>query len=186
MRLYSKFFLCATLVISIALLLSGYLLIVFSHESAVNREVERALNQFQYDKFTVQAKLILYADNLTEGRLQNILHGLSSDLSGLTVFFNEDKQLIYSDLPSQSNFSFLNDISGNTHAMQFQTTDEVTYIMVCGKITQGDVTLYLLIATDISAIIVQKEQMIVFVNKNSHEPPLATVNETVGRWQYFE
>ena len=23
-------------------------------------------------------------------------------------------------------------------------------------------------------------------NKNSHEPPLATVNETVGRWQYFE
>ena len=26
----------------------------------------------------------------------------------------------------------------------------------------------------------------VFVNKNSHEPPLATVNETVGRWQYFE
>ena len=23
-------------------------------------------------------------------------------------------------------------------------------------------------------------------SKNSHEPPLATVNETVGRWQYFE
>jgi hypothetical protein len=55
MRLFAKFFLCAAFIVSIALLLSGYLLITSSHESAIAREMERALDRYQYGKFTVQA-----------------------------------------------------------------------------------------------------------------------------------
>ena len=160
MKLYAKFFLCATLVISIALLLSGYLLITLSHETAINRETERALNQYQYDKFTVQAHLISNVDDLSDGLTSNTLSRLSSDLSGMTAFFAEDKSLLYSDLPSQINFSMLDEISDDTIVNQFQTVDDKSYLMVCGKLTQNNVTLYLLIAADVSGVIDQKEQMI--------------------------
>jgi len=159
MRLFAKFFLYATAVISIALLLSGYLLIVFSHESAVGREAERARNQFQYDRFTVQANMISNADYLREGNFHSILNRLSSELSGLTAFFNEDKQLVYSALPAHADFSLLDNVSGSTHVMEFQTIDGMTYIMVGGVINQSEVTLYLLIATDISAVVAQREYM---------------------------
>jgi signal transduction histidine kinase len=159
MRLYAKFFFCATLVISIALLLSGYLLIAYSHESAINRETDRAVNQYQYDKFTVQAGLIAYADSLREGIPESILRRLASDLNGLTAFFAQDRTLLYSELPPRTSFPILNDVSDNSHAYRFQTVDGESYIMVCGKLTQNNVTLYLLAATDISGVVAQKEQM---------------------------
>ena len=101
MRLFAKFFLCATIVISSALLVSGYLLITYSYESAINRETDRATTQYQYDKFTVQASLISNAESLQNGMPREILSRLSSDLSSLTAFFAEDKTLLYSNLPPQ-------------------------------------------------------------------------------------
>ena len=159
MRLYAKLFICATIVISIALLLSGYLLITYSHESAINREADRAITGFQYDKFTAQAGLIAYADALSEGMPQSVLRQLSSDLNGLPAFFSEDKTLLYSELPPQASFAILDDVSDNTHAYQFQEADGESYIMVCGKLMQNDVALYLLVATNISDVVAQKEQM---------------------------
>jgi len=165
MRLFAKIFLCATLVISVALLLSGYLLITYAHQSAVSREVDRALNQFQYDKFTAQAGLIARADELRGGlyenvlRQINILRQISADLNGLTAFFTEDKEILYSQLPAQADFTIVNDIIDDSYAYRFQTTGDKNYIMLCGKLTQNDLTLYLLIATDISDVIAQKEQM---------------------------
>ncbi|MCL2355724.1 MAG: HAMP domain-containing histidine kinase [Defluviitaleaceae bacterium] len=153
MRLFAKFFLCATFVISISLLISGYLLITLSHEGAINRETERALSQFQFDRFAVQANVIANAENLNENLR------LSSELSGLTAFFDESGLLIYSALPPQADFSFLGEITDNTHVVQFQTLSGNTYIMVGGRIVQGDITLYFLTANDISTVIAQREYM---------------------------
>ena len=159
MRLFAKFFLCAIFVISIALLVSGYLLITLSHESAIDRETERALNQFQFDRFTVQANIIVNAENLREGTAHNLFYRLSSELSGLVAFFDEDRQLIYSALPPQTDFSLLGDITDTTHIIQFQTVDNTTYIMVSGRIVQSGVMLYFLIANDVSTVIAQREYM---------------------------
>ena len=159
MRLFAKFFLCATFVISTALLISGYLLISLSHESAINREIERALNQFQFDRFTVQANMIANTDSLIEGTGHSMFNRLSSELSGLTAFFDEDSRLIYSALPPQTDFSLLSDITNNAHVIEFQTLDGATYIMVCGRITQSGITLYFIIANDISTVIAQREHM---------------------------
>jgi len=159
MQLYAKFFLCAALVISIALLLSGYLLITYSYESAIDRETNRAVNQYQYDKFTAQASLIANADNLAEEIRISYLRQLSSDLNGLAAFFAEDKSLLYSELPPQTDFAILDDVTGNIRVYRFQIIDGKSCVMVCGKLTQNDTTLYLLIATDISVVDEQKEQM---------------------------
>jgi len=159
MRLFAKFFLCATIVICIALLVSGYLLISLSHESAIAREAERARNQFQFDRFTVQANIIENAESLREGITHSIFYRLSTELSGLTAFFTMCGELISSDLPAQADFALLAEISDNTHVMQIQTIGNTTYIMVSGRITQSDVTVYLLVANDISTVIAQREQM---------------------------
>ncbi|MCL2405352.1 MAG: HAMP domain-containing histidine kinase [Defluviitaleaceae bacterium] len=159
MRLFAKFFLCATAVISVALLLSGYLLIAFSHESAVNREVDRALSQFQHDRFTVQANIIANAESMQEGLGISIFSSLSSELSGLTAFFDLQKQLIYSQLPAQADFALLGYISENTHIVEFQEIAGVTYILVGGMVTQSDITLYIIAATDISAVVAQRQYM---------------------------
>ena len=157
MRLFAKLFICATFVISAALLISGYLLITISQANAINRETERALNQFQFDRFTVQANMIANADYLIEGTA--VFYRLSSELSGMTAFFDEDRQLIYSALPTQTDFSLLGDVADNTHVTQFQTIGNRSYIIVCGRITQSGITIYLLIANDISSVIAQREQM---------------------------
>jgi signal transduction histidine kinase len=159
MRLFAKFFLCATLVISVALLFSGYLLITNSHENAVERERSRALNQYQYDKFTVQAELIANAANLQDSTSTDMLNKLASNLSGSVAFFDEDKTPLYSDLSPQTDFSVLDDISDDIVANRIHTTNGKSYIIVGGKLNQSGVTLYLLIATDISPVLAQKELM---------------------------
>jgi len=159
MRLFAKFFLCATVVISIALLLSGYLLITLSHESAINRERERVLNQFQYDRFVVQANILSNAEDPRIGMSLHTFDRLSSELRGLTALFNEDKQLIYSALPTQTDFSLLDEIRMDTHVMQFQTIGNASYIVVGGMATQNNIIVYLFVANDISAVILQREQM---------------------------
>ncbi|MCL1884041.1 MAG: HAMP domain-containing histidine kinase [Defluviitaleaceae bacterium] len=159
MRLFAKFFLCAVFTISVALLISGYLLITLSHENAIIREAERALNQFQFDRFTVQANIIADAENLQEGLPTNLFYRLSSELSGLAAFFDINGQLIYSALPTETDFSFLGEIADNTHVMQFQTVNGATYIMVSGRITQSDITLYFLVANDISSVTAHREYM---------------------------
>ena len=159
MRLFAKIFLCATFVISAALLVSGYLLITISHESAIERETERALNQFQYDRFTVQANIITYIDILREGTMHHIFYRLSAELSGQTAFFSSDRQLIYSEISPLADFTFLDDVSDNNHVMQIQEIAGETYLMVSGRITQSDITVYLVIANSISTVIAQRQQM---------------------------
>jgi len=159
MRLFAKFFLCATIVISVALLLSGFLLITSSHESAITREKERAVTQYQFDKFTVQAGLIANLEVIHDGVPQGILRNFASDLNGLTAFFANDQTLLYSELPSNTDFSILDDVTDNVHAQRFQVVGDASYITVCGKITQGNHSIYLLVATDISDVVALREQM---------------------------
>lgn len=62
MRLFTKIFLCGTLVLSLAFSVSGYFLLHFSWESSMAREADFALKQYQYDKFTIQSALLTYTD----------------------------------------------------------------------------------------------------------------------------
>ncbi len=160
MRLFVKFFLCSTLVVSVALILSGYLLIVSSHESALNREIDRAVKQYQYDKFIVQANLLSEEDNLGEGIPEGLLDRIASNMSGFTAFYDENKALLYSTLPIVTDLAMFGEVSENSTVYRVQAVDGKSYIMVCGRFNQSGAELFLLTASDISDINVQKEQMI--------------------------
>lgn len=62
MRLFTKIFLCGVLVCGLAFSIPGYFLLHYSMENSMVREAEFALQQYQYDKFTVQSAFLDYAD----------------------------------------------------------------------------------------------------------------------------
>ena len=62
MRLFTKIFLSGMLVFGLAFSVSGYFLLHYSLESSMAREVDFALKQYQYDKFTVQSAMLTYSD----------------------------------------------------------------------------------------------------------------------------
>jgi signal transduction histidine kinase len=151
-RLFAKIFLCATLVLSMALSLSGYLLITSSYKNAIIRETERALDEYQYNKFSVQAALLLNADSFQDT--------FPFDYSSEAALFAEDKSLVFSSLPLESQFEILDLVSDDTVTYRVEQIGSKQYIMVCGKLVQNGRTLYLLVASDISSISRQSDEMI--------------------------
>ena len=90
MRLFTKIFFFGTLVFGLAFSGAGYLLLHYSVESSLGREVDFALTQFQYDKFTVQAALLSYSDSRITAQVQDI-SGFSVD--GRISFWQVSPQL---------------------------------------------------------------------------------------------
>lgn len=152
MRLFAKIFLCITLVLSMALSLSGYLLITSSYKNSIDRETERALDQYQYNKFSVQAELITNSDSFQDA--------ISADYNSQAALFAENKSLIFSNLPAQAQFEILDRVPDDAVIHRIEQIDSKPYIMVCGKLVQSGRTLYLLVASDISSISTQKEEML--------------------------
>ena len=58
MKLGIKFFCSIMLSFSVIFLAGGYILLSFFLENAMEREVQAALEQYQYNKFVLQSELI--------------------------------------------------------------------------------------------------------------------------------
>ena len=78
-----EIFLSVMAVFSVAFLIAGYLLLSHSLETNVKRELDFALRQYQFDKFSVQADLIA-----NEEYLNSIMAGTDTSQKE-TVFFRE-------------------------------------------------------------------------------------------------
>lgn len=159
MRLFAKSFLLSSSLMGVALLLSGYLLIASSFESAIGRETERALNQFQFDRFAVQAAMLANPMPAPQRIPIPMLSQLSGEFSGLTAFFDGDRALLYSTLPFSLDASVLAQISDNITVTQFQTIGERTFILVGGRIVQSGQVLYFVLANDISTVTMHRQDM---------------------------
>ncbi|MEL7563746.1 MAG: HAMP domain-containing sensor histidine kinase [Dehalobacterium sp.] len=171
MKLFAKIFLCAMIVLSVALSLSGYLLITSSYKNAVEQETQRAMDQYQYIKFLLQADLINRQDQTDKNDSsdpisadfskladQN-LPGFSNGGNYISVF-GEDQMSIYSTFPSGPDFNISDNDVNQKIVNKIEQIGDRTYVLVLGKITQSGQTVYLLTATDIQAVIDQKEGMV--------------------------
>lgn len=156
MRLFVKIVLCATLVLSAAILLSGYLLITDSYKNALLRETEHARSVYQYDKFAVQSALLSGSGAPETSSWVE----LAETLNGQVAFFSEDQELLYTNLPSGVDPLLPEDCAEETASHYFLQEQEKTYLSVCGKVAQGENPLYLLIASDISSVVEGRRQMI--------------------------
>lgn len=138
--------------LSIALSLSGYLLITYSYQNAIEREIGRALDEYQYNKFSVQAKLLTSKKGIKDSFL--------SSYDSQIALFTEKKSQIYSDIPGETYTDILDLVTDNTIYHSIEQIGLKQYILVCGKFIQSGKSLYLMVASDISSIMLQKEEMI--------------------------
>lgn len=165
MKLFAKIFLCATLILSIALSLSGYLLITSSYKNAVEQETQRAEEHYQYIKFVLQANLldrqgIDSADPISSEDLAGMnLPGLSDGGNYISVL-RDDRSPIYSTFPDDVRFDLAGYDLEQKLIIKTEQIGDRSYVLVCGRIVQSGLTVYLLSATDIQPVIEQREKMV--------------------------
>lgn len=87
MRLFTKIFISVITVFGIAFLASGYFILSYSFESRVKREMEFALRQYKYDKFTVQAELLMDGKKSFED--------IGREISTPACFISEEQEVFY-------------------------------------------------------------------------------------------
>jgi signal transduction histidine kinase len=88
-----------------------------------------------------------------------LLGDIAAKMNGPAAFYAPDKTPLLSTLPEPLDLSLLDDASDSALVSQTQTLKGKEYLLVCGKVTQSGVNLYLVIATDISTVVAQKTQM---------------------------
>ena len=171
MKLFSKIFLCSMIVLTMALSLSGYLLITSSYKNAVNQEIQRSMDQYQYIKFLLQADLIQQEKQMDKTKLDETIYssvsklnnqnlpGFSSDNNYISVF-REDHTSIYTTFPEGIKFNIADYDVNKKIINKIIQIEGVTHILVLGKITQNGQIIYLLTSTNIQTVIDQKEKMI--------------------------
>lgn len=161
MRLFAKIFLCTTLVLSVAVLLSGYLLIAVSYEDSLERETAHALSQHQYDRFSVQSALISNADKLKvqEYPDTDMLRSFADRLSGNCIFFSKEGSVLYSSMPDDVETDVFARAGDSNVAHEVWRKGETGYLLACSIMEQGDSAFYLCSAVDISPLIRQKGQL---------------------------
>lgn len=168
MKLSAKIFLCAMVVLGAAVLFSGYLLLQGAFDGALERETERALNQYQYNKFSVQSRLIsqsrpmdkiFQADTKATGDTA-LFSTLAPELVGETAFFSENKTLLYTTLPVDVDASLLDGASDTAVVHRYFSAGGKTYLIVAGRLSQNGTALYLLTATDLASILRQRDAML--------------------------
>lgn len=171
MKLFSKIFLGSMIVLSMALSLSGYLLITSSYKNAIDQELQRSMDQYQYIKFLLQADLIQHQNKTSKTKLADVVYSSVSKLSNQNLpgfmngrnyisVFSEEQTSIYSTFPADMNFK-ISDYDVNQRIInKIENIKGVAHVMVLGKITQKNQTVYLLTSTNIQAVIDQKEDLI--------------------------
>lgn len=164
MRLSAKIFLCTITVITIALSLTGYLLIGNSFENAVIREKQRGLEEYQLLKFSMQSGMLsAYEKNALGWESLLTLSMQTSEIApsgDICAVFNSEGVNIFSTFPEDFEFPGLLDIEeGGLSYYTREYQGKYLFIML-SRISQSDTTVYFYVARDISSVITEKTQML--------------------------
>ncbi len=163
MKLYAKIFLGAMAVISIALSVTGYLLISTSFENAMVREKERVLDRYQLVKFSIQASMLTsdidWEDGEQIARLSVFENMYSNDENNKLGIFSENRKTAYTELPAELDLTILEEVDEQNLLYCNQNAGNIHYMVVAGQLTQDEQTVYLVVSTDITDIVDDKDQM---------------------------
>ena len=163
MKLGAKIFFYITIFFSVAFLFAGYILISYFYEITMNREIETAVEQYQYNKFVVQANLITRGEgwftDTTSGEYD--ISSIVADMNNTVAFFSLDKRTLFSDFPEETEFStLLADAASDNVSYQFFQIKGRTYLLVAGIVEYDDTGVYLVTGVDVERVSEQQEQIV--------------------------
>ena len=163
MKLGTKIFFYVTMFFSVIFLLGGYSLISYYYRTSMEREVEVAVEQYQYNKFVIQSTMITRGEEWFEGVADGEydVSNIVSDMNHTVAFCSQDGDVLFSDFPEETGLSkLLEDVEPGKVNYQFEEINHQMYVMVVGKVSQADSEIYLITGVDVERILIQQEQML--------------------------
>lgn len=160
MHFFAKIFLCGTIVLSMTFLFSGYYFMNYSFEENLEKEKNLVVSQYQYDKFTIQTRLLsdenLY-DKLLEKNNRSTLRSLLEDVKAVSAFYSNDKKVLYSEIENIDK-SFIKELSDSTQNYKYYQEDNHYYLFIGSMIDQNH-KCYFITKTDISGVLEQQKSL---------------------------
>lgn len=160
MHFFAKIFLCGTIVLSMTFLFSGYYFMNYSFEENLEKEKNLVVSQYQYDKFTIQTRLLsdenLY-DKLLEKNNRSTLRSLLEDVKAVSAFYSNDKKVLYSEIENIDK-SFIKELSDSTQNYKYYQEDNHYYLLIGSMIDQNH-KCYFITKTDISGVLEQQKSL---------------------------
>lgn len=156
-------FFCITIFFSAAFLFGGYMLISYFYDITMEREIEAAVEQYQYNKFVVQANLITRGEAWFTGAADGTydIGSMVSDMSDMTALYTLDGTKLLSEFPAKTDVSdLLRDVAENEVCYSFYTIGDRNYLLMAGIVSHGGTGVYLVTGTDVERVSGQQEQMI--------------------------
>lgn len=163
MKLGTKIFFCITIFFSMAFLAAGYILISCFYETTMSREMETAVEQYQYNKFVMQANLITRGEDWFTGTVSGEydISGIVADMNNTVAFFTLDKGTLFSDFPAETEFSeLLEAAAGDKVSYQFFQMQGRAYLLIAGIVEHNGTGVYLVTGVDVERVSEQQEQIV--------------------------
>lgn len=163
MKLGAKIIISIMIFFSVIFLLGGYALISYFYELTMEREVEGAIEQYQYNKFVVQANLITKGEDWFAGAAdgQYDISSMASDMNGMVAFLAMDGSVLFSGFPAKTDFSGLfAEAEQDMVNYRFVKINNRSILMTTGIVAHGDAGVYLITGVDVEKIQLQQAQII--------------------------
>lgn len=160
MRLLAKIFLSVITVFSLVFLLSGYFLLSYSFESSVGREIDFALRQYKYDRFSVQAGLIaneeVFLNEIPAKRnVKGIYKKMTVDVIAPVYYMAVDETVLYNEMGESDQFDIAK-LTEDSYLYQVLHQGNKSFILYGSQIWQDDLCLNFVTKTDITEAITQQ------------------------------
>nr|WP_246169645.1 HAMP domain-containing sensor histidine kinase [Alkalibaculum sporogenes] len=164
--MFSKVFLCTLFILTLSLGVAGYYLISTSFNASLQRETDRALEQYQLIKFNLQSSILgandkvrLSDETLTTLSQQTVEFAPEETLVG--IYDGDTQSLISSDTDVPWTFEDIKHISQNqVHYQLLLTEDDNNFLVAVGAFTQSDQEVILCIARNINGVFFERSNLI--------------------------
>ncbi len=163
MRFGTKIFFSITVFFSAAFLIGGYILLSYFYEMTMDREVASAVEQYQYNKFVLQANLITRGQEWLQGAMEGAydIRYIVSDMNDTVAVFSMEGDALYSDFPLDADFAdFLAGVTRNRVDYRFVRINNRMYLLTAGVVEHGQAAIYLVTGADVQRILEQQKQII--------------------------
>lgn len=160
MKLDVKIFLGTMAAFSIIILIGGYVLLSFFYDTTMNRENQAAWEEYQYNKFVVQSKMLTENEFGAGGEDKPWNSGTSAEFSGKVALFSEDFSQIYNYFDGQTDFvPLLKKVGVSEINYEFQKIGNHRYLLMSGMVEEKGNRIYLVSGMDVEGVIELWQQM---------------------------
>lgn len=157
MKLFSKIFFSVISAFCIIFLFAGYFLLSYSFNSNMERETDFALSQYKYDKFTLQAGLIVNDDKL-EKEMTGIFRNIAEEITASVCILSENGDVIFNEMEEKPPFS-IDELKNEAYNYRIVNSEDKTLILYASKIKHGELGFYFITATNITETISRQKNL---------------------------